>query len=230
MAEFLNLSYTYVALAAVTPALLYYIGLLLAVHFEAKRLGLSGIARENIPDALSVIKEQGHLVLPLVSLIGLMFTGFTPLYAAVISIFITVAASWLRKETRMTGDKIIAAVIEGARSAVSVGVCCVIIGVIIGTVTLTSMGLHMGYLILSLLQDNNVYLAGFLVMIMSAVLGWRSRRCGVCHCPGGCCSCPYQGGGAASYRPHVLPDLCLPFQYHAACGHVSLCGIWDCRF
>ena len=100
-----------------------------------------------------------------------MFTGFTPLYAAVISIFITVAASWLRKETRMTGDKIIAAVIEGARSAVSVGVCCVIIGVIIGTVTLTSMGLHMGYLILSLLQDNNVYLAGFLVMIMSAVLG-----------------------------------------------------------
>lgn len=105
------------------------------------------------------------------SLIGLMFTGFTPLYAAVISIFITVAASWLRKETRMTGDKIIAAVIEGARSAVSVGVCCVIIGVIIGTVTLTSMGLNMGYLILSLLQDNNVYLAGFLVMIMSAILG-----------------------------------------------------------
>ena len=120
---------------------------------------------------MSVIKKQGHLVLPLVSLIGLMFTGFTPLYAAVISIFITVAASWLRKETRMTGDKIIAAVIEGARSAVSVGVCCVIIGVIIGTVTLTSMGLHMGYLILSLLQDNHVYLAGFLVMIMSAVLG-----------------------------------------------------------
>lgn len=71
----------------------------------------------------------------------------------------------------MTGDKIIAAVIEGARSAVSVGVCCVIIGVIIGTVTLTSMGLNMGYLILSLLQDNHVYLAGFLVMIMSAILG-----------------------------------------------------------
>ena len=87
MAEFLNLSYTYVALAAVTPALLYYVGLLLAVHFEAKRLGLSGIAKENIPDAMKVIREQGHLVLPLISLIGLMFAGFTPLYAAVISIF-----------------------------------------------------------------------------------------------------------------------------------------------
>lgn len=171
MAEFLNLSYTYVALAAVTPALLYYVGLLLAVHFEAKRLGLSGIAKENIPNAMKVIKEQGHLVLPLISLIGLMFAGFTPLYAAVISIFVTIGASWLRKDTRMTPDKILAAVVEGARSAISVGVCCVIIGVIIGTVTLTSLGLNMGYLILSVVNGGSIYLAGFLVMIMSAILG-----------------------------------------------------------
>lgn len=171
MAEFLNLSYTYVALAAVTPALLYYVGLLLAVHFEAKRLGLSGIAKENIPDAMKVIQEQGHLVLPLFSLIGLMFAGFTPLYAAVISIFVTIGASWLRKDTRMTPDKILAAVVEGAKSAISVGVCCVIIGVIIGTVTLTSLGLNMGYLILSVVNGGSIYLAGFLVMIMSAILG-----------------------------------------------------------
>lgn len=171
MAEFLNLSYTYVALASVTPALLYYMGLLLAVHFEAKRLGLSGIAKENIPNAMEVLKKQGHLVLPLISLIGLMFWGFTPLYAAVISIFITIGASWLRPETRMTLDKILAAVVEGSKSAISVGVCCVIIGIIIGTVTLTSMGLNMGYLILSVVQGNSIYLAGFLVMIMSAILG-----------------------------------------------------------
>lgn len=171
MAEFLNLSYTYVALASVTPALLYYIGLLFAVHFEAKRLGLSGIAKENIPDAMKVIKEQGHLVLPLISLIGLMFAGFTPLYAAVISIFVTIGASWLRKDTRMTPDKILAAVVEGSKSAISVGVCCVIIGVIIGTVTLTSLGLNMGYLILSVVNGGSIYLAGFLVMIMSAILG-----------------------------------------------------------
>lgn len=171
MAEFLNLSYTYVALASITPALLYYVGLLLAVHFEAKRLGLSGIAKENIPNAMVVIKEQGHLLLPLVSLIGLMFAGFTPLYAAVISIFVTIGASWLRKDTRMGPAKILEAVVEGSKSAISVGVCCVIIGIIIGTVTLTSMGLNMGYLILSIVQGNHIYLAGFLVMIMSAILG-----------------------------------------------------------
>jgi len=171
MAEFLNLSYTQVMLAAVLPALLYYLGLLFAVHFEAKRLGLSGLSKENIPDAMKVLKEQGHLVIPLVVLIAIMFMGYTPLYAAVIAIFVTIAASWLRRETRMTWDKIVAATVEGARGAVSVGVCCVVIGVIIGTVTLTSLGLNMGYLILSIVENSNVYLTGLLVMIMSTILG-----------------------------------------------------------
>lgn len=171
MAEFLGMSYTAVMLAAIVPALLYYLGLLFAVHFEAKRLGLSGLSKENIPDAMKVVKEQGHLVIPLVVLIGLMAVGYTPLYAAVISIFATVAASWLRKDTRMTWDKIVAATVEGARGAVSVGVCCVIIGVIIGTVTLTSLGLNMGYLILSIVDNASIYLTGFLVMVMSTILG-----------------------------------------------------------
>lgn len=171
MAEFLNLSYTHVMLAAIVPAFLYYLGLLFAVHFEARRLGLSGLSKENIPDAMQVLREQGHLVIPLVVLIALMFLGYTPLYAAVIAIAATVAASWLRKDTRMTWDKIVAACVEGARGAVSVGVCCVIIGVIIGTVTLTSLGLNMGYLILSVVENTNIYVTGFLVMIMSTILG-----------------------------------------------------------
>lgn len=171
MAEFLSVSYTVVMLAAIVPALLYYIGLLLAVHFEAKRLGLSGLSKENIPDAMKVIKEQGHLVLPLFVLIGLMLLGYTPLYSAVISIFATVAASWLRRETRMTPAKIVDAIVEGAKGAISVGVCCVIIGVIIGTVTLTSMGLNMGYIILNVIDNDNIYVTGLLVMIMSTILG-----------------------------------------------------------
>ncbi|MCR4822344.1 MAG: TRAP transporter fused permease subunit, partial [Treponema sp.] len=169
MAEFLNLSYTAVMIAAILPAFLYYLGLLLAVHFEAKRLGLSGISKENIPDALKVIKEQGHLALPLIVLIALMVKGFTPLLAAVIAIFVTIGASWIRKETRMTPDKILAACVEGARSAIGVGISCVIIGVIIGTVTLTSLGLNMGYLILNVVPNNSIYLTGFLVMIMSII-------------------------------------------------------------
>mgnify|MGYP004444195863 CR=1 FL=1 len=171
MAEFLSISYTAVMLSAFVPAFLYYLGLLFSVHFEAKRWGRTGLAKENIPDAMKVVKEQGHLVIPLVTLIGLMLYGYTPLFSAVVSIFATVAASWLRKETRMGWTKIIAATVEGARSAISVGVCCVIIGVIIGTVTLSSIGLNMGYLILSIVDNDNIYLTGLFVMIMSTILG-----------------------------------------------------------
>ena len=171
MAEFLGISYTKVLIAAIIPAFLYYLGLLFAVHFEAKRLGLSGLSKENIPNAMQVVKEQGHLVIPLVVLIALMFMGYTPLFAAVISIFVTVAASWLRKETRMDLKTIIQATAEGATGAVSVGVCCVMIGVIIGTVSLTGLGLSMGYLILQVVGEGQIYLAGVMVMIMSIILG-----------------------------------------------------------
>ena len=171
MAEFLGISYTKVMIAAIIPAFLYYLGLLFAVHFEAKRLGLSGLSKENIPDAMQVVKEQGHLVIPLVVLIALMFMGYTPLFAAVVAIFVTVAASWLRKETCMDLKTIIQATAEGATGAVSVGVCCVMIGVIIGTVSLTGLGLSMGYLILQVVGEGQIYLAGFMVMIMSIILG-----------------------------------------------------------
>lgn len=171
MAEILNVSYAYVAMAAVTPALLYYTGILLAVHLEAKKLGLAGISKEHMPDVRKVLKKEGHLLLPLVSLIGLMAIGYSPLYGATVSLVVTIIASWFRRETRMTIDKIIKATVEGTKSAITVGMCCVIIGVIIGTVTLTSLGLHLGYLILSITEINQLYIAGLFVMILSVILG-----------------------------------------------------------
>lgn len=171
MAEFMGVSYTSVLVAACIPAFLYYLTLLFAVHFEAKRLGLSGLSKENIPVAMEVIKKQGHLVLPLVVLISLLSFGFTPLYAAVVSIFATILSSWLRKETRMTWRVIVQATVEGSRSAIAVGMSCAIIGVIIGTVSLTGLGLNFGYIILRVVGENQLYLGGFMVMLMSIVLG-----------------------------------------------------------
>ena len=171
MAEFMGVSYTTVLLAACIPAFLYYLTLLFAVHFEAKRLGLSGLAKENIPDALQVLKKQGHLLIPLVVLIVLLSFGYTPLFAAVISIFATVLASWIRKDTRMTWSTIVKATVEGSRSAITVGMSCAIIGVIIGTVSLTGLGLSFGYIILRIVGEGQLYLGGFMVMLMSIVLG-----------------------------------------------------------
>ncbi len=171
MAEFLGVSYTKVLVAAAIPAFLYYLTLLFAVHFEAKRLGLSGLAKENIPDALEVLKRQGHLIIPLVVLLTLLGFGFTPLYSAVVSIFATIAASWIRKETRMDWRNIVQATVEGARSAITVGMSCAIIGVIIGTVSLTGLGLSFGYVVLRIVGDGQLYLGGLMVMLMSTVLG-----------------------------------------------------------
>ena len=178
MAEFLGVSYSVVLLAAIVPAALYYIGLLLAVHFQARRSGLKGLSPENIPGALGVLKKEGYLIAPLVSLLLFMGIGFTPLFACIISIFVTIAASWIRSETRMGIKKIIAACEDGARGAVSVGVCCVIIGIIVGTVSLTGLGLKFGYLMLKVVDlvpahyaQLKILTAAFMIAVMSTILG-----------------------------------------------------------
>ncbi|MGM0901737.1 MAG: TRAP transporter permease [Bacillota bacterium] len=170
MAEYLGVSYTVVMVAAIIPAILYYLTLIMVVHFEAKRLGLKGLSKENIPKAMDVIKKQGHLSLPLIVLMGLLFMGYTPLYAAVFSIIACVVASWLRKETSMGLKEIILALEEGAKGAVGVAVACAVIGVIIGTVSLTGLGLNFGYAVMNYTNDS-LLIAGLLVMIMSIILG-----------------------------------------------------------
>ena len=171
MAEFMSVSYTKVMLAAAIPAFLYYLSLLWSVHLEAKRLGLSGLSPENIPKAATVLKERGHLLVPLLLLLGMMFAGYTPLYAAILALFITIPVSWLRKETRMTPRIILQAVTEGARGAIGVGVSCVIIGVIIGSVNMTGLGVNFGNLILKVVGEGQLFLGGLMVMVMSIILG-----------------------------------------------------------
>lgn len=157
MAEFMCVSYTKVMLAAAIPAFLYYLSLLYSVHLEAKRLGLS---KENIPQAGKVLRERGHLLIPLVVLLALMF-------AAIIAIFVTIPVSWIRKETHMDLETIVRATVEGSRSAIGVGISCIIIG----SVNMTSLGLNFGNLILRVVGDGHLFLGGLMVMIMSIILG-----------------------------------------------------------
>ena len=171
MAEFLGLSYSKVILAATVPAFLYYLGLLMSVHFEARRLGLYGVSQEVIPRTRDVLKDGWHLMIPLVVLIGVMVAGRSPVFAAALAIPVTVAASWIKKDTRMTWDKIVASCSDGAKGAVTVGVPCLLIGVIISTVTLTSLGLNIGYMITNGFASGSIFLVGLLVMVISVVLG-----------------------------------------------------------
>ncbi|MDO5096105.1 MAG: TRAP transporter permease [Peptostreptococcaceae bacterium] len=171
MAEYLGVSYTIVMLSAVIPALLYYIGILFSVHLEAKKLGLQGLAKESLPNIKELIKQKGHLSFPLFVLLGMMFAGFAPLYSGIVAIFSCIFSAMLKKETRMSIQGIYDACVEGARSAIAVGMSCVLIGVIIGTVSLTGLGLSFGQLVLKVVGEGQLLLGGIMVMIMSTILG-----------------------------------------------------------
>lgn len=170
MAEFLGVPYKTIMLAAIIPAFLYYVTVFMVVHFEAKKIGLTGISKENIPNMLKVLKDRGHLLLPLVVLIGMLSTGVTPLYAAVYALGSTVVVSWFRKSTRMSFKTIVDSLVEGSKGAIGVGIACAIVGVVVGTVSLTSLGLVLGNNILAFAGDNLI-LAAILTMFISIILG-----------------------------------------------------------
>ncbi len=93
MAENLGIPYKQIIIAAIIPALLFYLGVILQVHFRASKLGLSGIAKENLPATFSVLKERGHLLIPMLILVFLLFNGKTPLFAAFWSILAAIIIS-----------------------------------------------------------------------------------------------------------------------------------------
>lgn len=170
MAQYLGVSYKVVMIAAIIPAFLYYLGLIMVVHFEAKRLGLKGLSKDNIPKVLEVFKNQGHLSIPIIIFLALILSNFSPLYSGVISIIATIVASWLRKETRMDLKKILLAMEEGAKGAIGVAAACSVIGIIIGTVSLTGLGINFGYSVMNFTNES-ILIAALLVMIMSILLG-----------------------------------------------------------
>ncbi|MDO5063228.1 MAG: TRAP transporter fused permease subunit [Peptostreptococcaceae bacterium] len=171
MAEYLGVSYTIVMLSAIIPAVLYYLGVIISVHLEAKRLGLKGLSKDQLPNIKELILQKGHLSLPLFVLIGLMILGFSPLYCGVVAIFATIFASALKKETRMSLKDIWDAAAEGSANAISVGMSCVMIGFVIGTVSLTGLGLSFGQLVLQVVGEGQLLLGGVMVMVMSTILG-----------------------------------------------------------
>ncbi|WP_237416951.1 TRAP transporter permease [Halobacillus halophilus] len=90
MAENLNVAYTKIILAGIIPALLFYVGILLQVHFRAAKRGLQGLPKSELPSVKEVIAERGHLIIPMLTLLYLLFSGKTPFYAAFWSIIATV--------------------------------------------------------------------------------------------------------------------------------------------
>ena len=140
MAELTGIPYAAIAISAIFPALLYFTGIFLTVHFEAKKLGLKGLSREDMPRLGRLLLTKGFLFLPIVVLIGLMGIGFTPAYAACIGIIAAFIVSFFRKDTRFTPATLADAVISGSRNTIGVAIACAVAGTIVGIVSLTGIG------------------------------------------------------------------------------------------
>ncbi len=170
MAEYLGLPYIKIAAVAVVPALLYYLGVITIIHLRASKKGLVGLPKHELPKISKVMKERGHLLIPLIGLLYLLLKGFTPIYAAFYSILLTIGASSIRKETRMSFNDIIDALEEGTRTALGVAMACATVGLIIGVATLTGFGLKLAGAIL-FLGKGNLFATLVLTMIACIVLG-----------------------------------------------------------
>ena len=167
MAEFVGVPYFDVVKAATIPALLYFLGIWLGVHFEARRSNLKGVPRSELPKPWEILKERGHLAIPLIVIIYLLVSGFTPMRAALWAIVLAIAASSL---TRMKPVEIVRGLENGARNVLGVLVACASAGIIIGVVTKTGVGLKLASALLDL-SGGMLLPTMFFTMITSIILG-----------------------------------------------------------
>ncbi|MBH9966338.1 TRAP transporter permease [Bacillus sp. V3] len=180
MVEFIGgISYWDIAKAAAIPAVLYFTGIWIMTHFEAKRLGLRGLSDEEMPNKKEVLKKI-YLLLPILTVIILLVSGMSVMRAALWSIVATIAISAIRKDTRIGFKDAVDALVDGARTALSVAVATAAAGIIVGVVTKTGLGLTLANGLVDLAADltssaqGKLLLTLFFTMIASIVLGMGS--------------------------------------------------------
>lgn len=170
ISEAVGVPYLQVAKAAVVPALLYFTGIWVMVHLEAKRVGLKGTPRDQLPKAGKLMIERGHLILPLVSIIFFLVRGYTTTRAALLGTLTCIIVPYLRKKTRVPVKQLALAFVQAARSIISVACACGVAGIIVGIVTLTGLGLKMGEGLTSL-TGGLLLPTLFFAMLTSIILG-----------------------------------------------------------
>lgn len=174
MAEFTGISYLNIVICAAIPALLYYFAVGVMVHLEASKLGLEGIPKEQLPKMGKILRAEGYLLIPLATIIILLVMQYTPTRAAfaaiLISGFIAIAASLIKKDKSFGIKEIFAAFESGGKGAVGVACACACAGMVVGVVTLTGLGLRMAELIVTL-AAGRLLPTLFLTMIASIILG-----------------------------------------------------------
>lgn len=170
MAEFTGISYVEICKHALIPALLYYLALFMAIHFEASKSGLMGIPKEERPRLANVMKEEGHLFIPIAVIVYFMIAGYTPMLACLYAIASVLPSSFLRKESRMDLGKVLRALEAGARNMLPVAAACACAGIVVGIINLTGLGLKFTGIMLDV-AGGSLAPALIVTMITGIILG-----------------------------------------------------------
>ncbi len=147
MAEFLEVPYTTVVLAAIVPAAMHYLGVISIVHFEAKRLGLKGMPAAEIPRLWTVLSRGWPTAVPLVVLIYVLFSGYSPHMAAFWGITSALIIGFINPMHRITVRDVFEASVMGVKYALAVGAVCAAIGIVVGVVNSTGLGFRLGFMV-----------------------------------------------------------------------------------
>ena len=170
MMEYLEVKFSTIMLAATIPAILYFSGIFIGTHFEAKKRGIVGLPKSQLPNLKELLKKYGYMLFPLIIIIGTILAGFTPQRAALLGIFTAYFISLLRKETRLNFKQTVYLLIEGARTALPVIAAVATAGIIAGVVSITGLGSKFASGIIAL-SGGFLPLALFFTMIACLILG-----------------------------------------------------------
>ena len=173
MAELLAVSYLTIVSIAIVPALLYFIAVFFAVHFEAKRTGLKGLPKPDLPRMGEVLKTRGHQFLPLGIIVGVLVAGYSPPYAALCGLLSVIPVALLGRTTRkeITWRTLFDSLITGIRNTLIVAGACASAGIVIGVISQTAIGIEFTQLVASGFTDGNLLLALLLTAIAGILLG-----------------------------------------------------------
>ena len=170
MADYVQIPYAQIALKAILPAVLYFTGVFITVHLEAKKLGLRGLTKEELPQLKPLLKKV-YLLLPLILLVYLVSTSTRSIaYAAAIAIVVAVLVSLINKDNRLTPQRFLEALAAGGQGMITVAAACGIAGIIAGTITMTGLANVLINGIVAL-ANGKVFVALFLTMLCCIVLG-----------------------------------------------------------
>lgn len=173
MAEYLGIPYVHIAIAAAIPAIFYFLSIAFMVYNRALKLdirSIEAVTDEDEENISTIIAQGWHVLIPVVLIVAMLIKGFTPVYSAFYGIVSALIVSNLRKNTRMKPKDFYYMLEKGARNALTVGICCAAIGMVIGITSLTSLGIVFSSYLVDI-AHSNLFLLLIVGMIASIILG-----------------------------------------------------------